>query len=245
MRHPSLVIAAGAVATAGLALLAAEFTAAPLAQTIHDRAKVMLDEKGMKEVRLTFATRAGSPSRHAILTPVGNPGEGRRGRIAKALAAVPGVGGVFWTDGTMIAESGEAPVAPLHCQDDVEALLQARTIRFEESSASISPESGELLDEVATALRPCVGAIIAITGHTDSSGPPDVNRALSLARAIAVREALVSRGIPRQGLMTEGMGSQHPVEGLETTDPANRRIEFAVVAEVPLRPTPIDTPSAR
>ncbi len=243
--HPALVILAGALATAALALVGAGQTAAPLARKLEQRTQAMLAATGTEAIRVSFATRAGSPSRHAILTAIGNPGEGERARIAQAVSAVPGVGGAFWSDGTMIAESGETPAAPMHCQDDVEALLQARTIRFEESSTALSAESGELIDEVAAALRPCVGAVISITGHTDSSGPPDVNSALSLARANAVREALVERGIPRQGLMTEGMGSREPVDGLEPSDPANRRIEFAVIARAELKPTPIDTPGAR
>ena len=34
-------------------------------------------------------------------------------------------------------------------------------------------------------------------------------------------------------------------EGLDAADPANRRIEFRVVSTQPLKPTPVDTPSAR
>lgn len=243
--HPALAIVAGVIPIAALALFASSRTAAPLADLLEQRAQTALSANGADTVRVSFATRAGSPSRHAILTAVGDTGEGERARIAQLVANVPGVGGAFWSDGTMIAESGETPAAPLHCQDDVEALLEARTIRFEESSTALSAESGELIDEVAAALRPCVGAVIAITGHTDSSGPPDVNSALSLARANAVREVLVERGIPRAGLITDGMGSREPVEGLEPADPANRRIEFSVLAQAELTPTPIDTPGAR
>ena len=66
-----------------------------------------------------------------------------------------------------------------------------------------------------------------------------------VSRARAVREALVRRGIPRDGLRANGIGSQQPVDGLAPTDPANRRIEFSVIRTEPLRPTPVDTPGAR
>ena len=165
--------------------------------------------------------------------------------MAKAVAALPGVGGIRWADGRAFSQSAEAAVQPLHCQEDVEALLRARTLRFEEGSARIDAASGELVDEVARALRPCLGSIIAITGHTDASGPEVGNLELSRARADAVLQALVRRGIPADGLRARGVGSREPVDGLEATDPANRRIEFSVVATQPIRPTPVDLPGPR
>ena len=164
---------------------------------------------------------------------------------ALAVAAIPGVGGIRWADGTALAQSAAAQVEPLHCQEDVEALLRSRTIRFEEGSARIDAASRGLIDEVAAALRPCLGSIIAITGHTDSSGPEPGNLALSRERAQAIEAALMRRGIPADGLRTRGLGSRSPVQGLEPTDPANRRIEFSVIATKPIRPTPVDTPGPR
>ena len=184
-------------------------------------------------------------SRHPLLTGGEPLDESTRAKIAHAVADMPGVGGIRWSDGDILAEGQEAAFRPLHCQEDVQALLRAHTIRFEESSARIDEASRGLIDEVATALRPCLGAIIQITGHTDRSGPEPGNLALSAERAAAVRTALVRRGIPEDGLRAQGVGSRMPVEGLEATDPANRRIEFSVIATVPIRPTPVDTPAPR
>jgi OOP family OmpA-OmpF porin len=135
-----------------------------------------------------------------------------------------------------------APVTTLRCQDDVERILETRTIRFSEASARIDPASEKLLDEVARALRPCVGSIIAVIGHTDAGGNQKVNLALSVARANAVRWELISRGIPADGLRAAGVGSKQPIAGLDPRDPANRRIEFSVISPAPIKPTPIDTP---
>ena len=132
----------------------------------------------------------------------------------------------------------------MHCQEDVERILETRTIRFSEASARIDPGSERLLDEVANSLRPCVGSIIAITGHTDGNGDPAANVALSLARTNAVRYGLIGRGIPADGLRSTGVGSQEPIAGLDPLDPANRRIEFSVIVSAPVKPTPIDTPGA-
>ena len=141
--------------------------------------------------------------------------------------------------------SGDMDIESLRCESELLGVLAERTIRFEESSAEFIPGSEELLDELATAMRPCVGAIVAISGHTDTSGSPKVNLALSQDRAQMVRRELIQRGIPGQNLIANGFGSSRPVEGLSPADPANRRIEFRVVSMETSRPTPIDTPAAR
>ncbi|RDC59481.1 Photosystem I P700 chlorophyll a apoprotein A2 [Alteripontixanthobacter maritimus] len=241
----TLIITAGAIAVAALAGFAGEITDTELAAELHASATGAITDAGGTGVVADFTSFDGSPSRHPTLSGGGALDEATRQAVANAVAAVPGMGGIRWADGTMVAERGKQVFTPMHCQDDVQALLGARTIRFEESSSTIEGGSVELLDEVAAALRPCLGSIIAVTGHTDSSGEEPRNIALSQERAAAVREALVARGIPRDGLRATGVGSSAPVEGLDPADPANRRIDFSVITTVPIQPTPIDTPSAR
>lgn len=243
--HPRIAVAMGALVVLILAIVAAR-TSGPVlvAKLERDAARVIL-ENGGSPVKASFLAPDGSLSRNPILYGGEGLNEATRDRVAKAVAALPGVGGIRWADGTALVESAAIPVTALHCQDDVEALLNSRTIRFEESSARIDMASRELINEVATALRPCLGSIIAITGHTDSSGPEPGNLALSQKRAEAVRDALIARGIPADGLRVRGMGSRRPVAGLAPTDPANRRIEFSVIRMEPLTPTPVDTPGPR
>jgi OOP family OmpA-OmpF porin len=95
---------------------------------------------------------------------------------------------------------------------------------------------------VALALKPCLGSIIAITGHTDNGGDPGANLALSRARADAVRWALIGRGIPADGLRAAGLGAKQPLANLDPADAANRRIEFSVIETAPVVPTVVDTP---
>lgn len=243
--RPSIPIAAGALATAALALGGAAWSADELQADLELRTTEAIAQTGAQGVTARFVSPIGRASRHPLL--VGGEGldEGTRADVARAVAAVPGVGGIRWADGEARAQTSDIEYTPMHCQEDVDALLRARTIRFEESSTTIDQPSRELLDEVASALRPCLGSIIAIVGHTDVSGSEPGNLALSSERAQAVRDALMRRGIPGDGLRAVGIGSSRPVEGLAPTDPANRRIEFSVIATEPLKPTPIDTPGAR
>ena len=243
--NSAFALVAGAVAVFILAVIGGRMTGGPIADRLARQSVPVIAEAGGAGIIAKFRSPNGLASRHPVLAGGEDLDMGTRDRVAKAVAAIPGVGGVRWADGTGLAGTSEIPANPLHCEEDVQGLLRARTIRFEEGSARIDAASRELVDEVAAALRPCLGSIIAITGHTDSSGPEPGNIALSTERAMAVRNALMQRGIPADGLRTRGSGSREPVEGLEPTDPANRRIEFSVVATQTIAPTPVDTPAPR
>ena len=246
LSRPRIAIALGAFLVVMLAILGGRMNGPALVGQMAAQAPVVIAEAGgSAAVTARFASPNGLPTRHPVLFGGEPLDEATRLQIARAIAAIPGVGGIHWSDGGMLAESGAASFSPMHCQEDVQALLNARTIRFEESSARIDASSRSLVSEVAAALQPCLGAIIGITGHTDSSGSEVANLALSRERAEAVRAALMMQGIPADGLRVEGRGSSEPVEGLDPTDPANRRIDFTVLETEPVSPTPIDTPGPR
>jgi len=239
------LVLAGAAASALLAF-ASTFAHGPgFVAGLEVEALAARDSAGGSGITPGFTTPRGWLTRHPVLSGGEELDDATRTRVAAAIAAVPGIGGVTWQgrrSGRGGSAGGVREVAPLHCQDDVEAILRVRTIRFGEASALIDSASNTVLDEVAEALSPCVGSIIAITGHTDSNGDEVANFALSRARANAVRWALVGRGIPADGLRATGVGSEKPVEGLDPADPANRRIEFSSIEAMPLLPTPVDLP---
>lgn len=205
------------------------------------------DVAGGGDITMRFTSPQGWLTRHPELDGGADTPRDVRQRTAAAIFLSPGVGGVHWQpDPTRRDDTkGGLPRPPaLHCQDRVEGILRVRSIRFSEASAAIDPASGALLDEVAAALNPCVGSIIAITGHTDAMGSEPANVRLSRDRAESIRRALIRRGIPAAGLRARGEGSGQPLEGLDPSDPANRRIEFSVISIRPLDPTPVDTPAA-
>jgi OOP family OmpA-OmpF porin len=244
--HRYILVLAGAVATSVISFTSVMAHGPSFIADVEAGAESARDAAGGQGIAMRFTTQRGWLTRHPVLSGGNRLPPFFRARAAAAIAHSPGVGGVRWqpdpnriTGAYRINESDE-----LHCQDKVEAILRARSIRFADASAAIDPASNVVLDEVASALRPCVGSIIAIIGHTDASGSPATHRALSQQRAEAVRMALIRRGIPADGLRARGEGANHPLEGLDPYDAANRRIEFSVISVRPLHPTPVDTPDA-
>ena len=75
------------------------------------------------------------------------------------------------------------------------------------------------------AIRP-----IVVEGYTDSVGSESANLKLSQDRADAVRNFLVSKGLPSDKLTAVGRGKSNPVAGNDTADGRanNRRVELVV-----------------
>ena len=71
---------------------------------------------------------------------------------------------------------------------------------------------------------------IAVTGHTDTSGSPTYNMALSLRRANAVKDALVREGIPAAAIGVTGRGETQLLvqTGDNVKEPQNRRVEIVL-----------------
>ncbi len=55
------------------------------------------------------------------------------------------------------------------------------------------------------------GAAIQVRGHTDSTGAPDANQALSETRAANVRGYLLAHGVVASGVTAVGLGEDHPL----------------------------------
>lgn len=243
---PWMKVLVGAILVTAIAIIAESRTGDALVSRLQAAAEAAIAAEGGAGIVADFRTSRGWPTRHPQLSGGETLDDDTRADVARAVAAIPGVGGVHWarTRGRHTEVEDMSEPGPFHCQRDVEALLAVRVIRFAQGSAEIEEDSRMLLDEVAAALKPCRGSIIAIAGHSDSVGDAAVNLKLSRERAAAVRDALVQRGLPRDSLRAVGYGSARPVEGLDPTDPANRRIEFSVISIAPQVPTPVDTPDA-
>ena len=73
--------------------------------------------------------------------------------------------------------------------------------------------------------------VIIAVGHTDSVGTDAYNQKLSVRRAESVKAYLVSKGIEKNRIYTEGKGEKQPVADNKTKEgrAKNRRVEIEVV----------------
>ena len=99
---------------------------------------------------------------------------------------------------------------------------------FDVDSATIRPGSTNYLDELAYLLLKHPKVKLEINGHTDKDGSSASNLLLSQKRALAVKQALVDRGISASRLFTNGYGASRPLQYGNTAEikALNRRVEF-------------------
>lgn len=88
-------------------------------------------------------------------------------------------------------------------------------------------EAMSILSRTARILRE-VDVVVMISGHCDERGTVDYNMALSEKRALAVRDYLVSLGVPSRNLRTTSFGKSKPFAYGHNEDAwaKNRRAHF-------------------
>jgi outer membrane protein OmpA-like peptidoglycan-associated protein len=107
----------------------------------------------------------------------------------------------------------------------------AHVVFFDKGGMQINATGVATIRQAAAeAKKPGVKAI-EITGHTDRAGSDNLNNALSLRRARAVRDRLVREGVPAKLITARGLGETKPF--MQTEDgigqPENRRAEITIV----------------
>jgi OOP family OmpA-OmpF porin len=68
-------------------------------------------------------------------------------------------------------------------------------VNFQTGKADLTPESQTILDAVASSLVANEEIKVQVGGHTDNTGSAAVNKRMSAARAEAVRQYLISKGV--------------------------------------------------
>jgi len=114
---------------------------------------------------------------------------------------------------------------------------------FDRGSATLRPEAQSELDKLATAILqleknipPDIDWALRIDGHTDNrpiaTAQFPSNWELSSARAIAVVQHLIAKGVNPRRLIAAGFGEHQPIDTTDTDDARsrNRRIELKLTA---------------
>ena len=102
---------------------------------------------------------------------------------------------------------------------------------FDFDKSVLKAEGKAKLDDLVAKIKAINLEVIIAVGHTDSVGTDAYNQKLSVRRADAVKAYLVTKGIEKNRVYTEGKGETQPVADNKTTEgrSKNRRVEIEVV----------------
>lgn len=101
-------------------------------------------------------------------------------------------------------------------------------INFDTGKSTIKPESRPTVDEIAKMMQENSELKIKVEGHTDNQGGAESNQKLSEARAKAVVEAIVAKGVQASRLKPSGHGQAKPIADNKSEEgrAKNRRVEL-------------------
>lgn len=115
---------------------------------------------------------------------------------------------------------------------EANASIILKNVFFDTKQTQLKPESITELDNVVLLMNENPKLKIQIGGYTDNIGKPADNAKLSLGRAVAVVNYLLSKGIKNDRLTFKGFGETKPIADNKTEQgrALNRRTELIVVS---------------
>jgi len=116
-------------------------------------------------------------------------------------------------------------------QTDRGVVVTLGDVLFGVGETQLQPTARDNLQDVVELLQSEPGKRIRIEGHTDSSGPAEVNQRISLERAESVRNTLSSMGIDADRIQALGMGEDFPIASNDSRDgrSRNRRVDVILL----------------
>ena len=104
-------------------------------------------------------------------------------------------------------------------------------INFATNSSHLTPDSEDQLTNVATILKAYPNVAIKIGGYADHTGDAAANKRLAAQRAVAVRAALMKKGIAASRLQSQGYGEEHQTGDTTTAagQAENRRVAILIL----------------
>lgn len=162
--------------------------------------------------------RDGQVTERRLNELLGGPADGARSRGVPSPADTQGGSGK--ESRTIVPKAGDIAPPPRKSA--------AVLVTFETDSSQLTAASRRTLDEVARSFNnDTLGRFaFVVEGHADARGADDHNLRLSQARADAVRDYLVQRGVVASRLQTVGKGESEPMNTREIAAPENRRVTF-------------------
>ena len=107
---------------------------------------------------------------------------------------------------------------------------KAWMVFFDTNSTTLSQQSAMTVTEAVSVAKSTANAKVTVTGYTDTDGAPAYNQQLSVRRADAVKNALVSNGIAPQSITVTGAGEGGLLIDTpdQTKNEKNRRVQIVV-----------------
>jgi len=108
-----------------------------------------------------------------------------------------------------------------------------KDVFFDTGKSTLRPESYKALNEFVELMKAKPSLIVEIGGHTDNVGSSESNQNLSLQRANAVKNYLISKGISANRIETKGYGDTQAIDTNTTEEgrQKNRRTEVRIIKE--------------
>ncbi|WP_431256469.1 outer membrane protein OmpA [Roseateles chitinivorans] len=143
--------------------------------------------------------------------------------VAQAPAAAP-------APAPAAAPSAPA-VVPVPVAPTSEKVTYAADAFFDFDKSTLKPEAKAKLDDLVSKTGGINLEVIIAVGHTDGIGTDAYNQKLSVQRAESVKQYLVSKGLEKNRVYTEGKGKKQPIADNKTAEgrAKNRRVEIEVV----------------
>src|SRR6266849_3358829 len=104
------------------------------------------------------------------------------------------------------------------------------SVSFDPGKTTLKPSAKKTLQRIANQLKANENIRVSVEGHTDNVGKAEKNMTISEKRAQAVRDYLVSLGIPEDHITATGKGEADPVSSNKTVSgrSQNRRVELVI-----------------
>jgi OOP family OmpA-OmpF porin len=129
------------------------------------------------------------------------------------------------------AKAPPPPPPPPPAEPVYETVTLKAGALFDLNKSTLKPAGMQELDALASKIGGTARVSnVKIVGHTDSTGTESYNQQLSVRRATAVRDYLVSKGVDPNLMSVSGMGESAPVADNRTSAgrAQNRRVEVSI-----------------
>ncbi len=109
--------------------------------------------------------------------------------------------------------------------------IQMQKLQFDADSTKLRDDARPILDEIYVFLKENPSIAVEIGGHTNNLPPAEYCDMLSTARARAVAEYLVEKGIEPERVFYQGYGKRNPLFSNATEDGRrrNQRVEIKIL----------------